>query len=95
MDGPFFGSWSAAIIQGRKLFKGGNYCFITIFDASININLCFYCSKTLELATIVFILHKNFLFLGNMLYIYFNESIDAICLVKSNMILELKEKLNC
>ena len=29
------------------------------------------------------------------LKIYFNESLDAICLVKSNMILELKEKLNC
>ena len=45
------------------------------------------------LATIVFVLHKNFLFLGNMLQKkYLNESNDAICLVKSNMISELKEK---
>ena len=46
------------------------------------------------LATIVFILHKNFLFLGKYalkICIYFNES-NAICLVKSNMISELKEK---
>ena len=26
----FFGSWSAASIQGRKLFKGGNCCFFDL-----------------------------------------------------------------
>ena len=26
----FFESWSAATIQGRKLFKGGNYCFLAV-----------------------------------------------------------------
>ena len=26
----FFGSWSAETIQGRKLFKGGNYCFLAV-----------------------------------------------------------------
>ena len=30
----FFGSWSAASIQGRKLFKGGNYCFLTFWVRS-------------------------------------------------------------
>jgi hypothetical protein len=28
----FFGSWSAASIQGRKIFKGGNYCFLNLIS---------------------------------------------------------------
>ena len=42
-------------VQVRKLFKGGKYCFMVIFDTltysgiiSINFNWCFYNSKTLK-----------------------------------------------
>ena len=44
------------------------------------------------LATIVFFHHKSFLFQNNLLSKDFFDSNDAICLAKSNIILELKEK---
>ena len=83
----------------RQLFKGGNYSkeetivlsqflmpqsiSIYVFIAQKHWNwqqLCLFSTKTSYFLVISF---KN---------IYFNESNDAISLVKSNMISELKEK---
>ena len=97
----FFGSWSAAIIQGRKLFKGGNYCFMTNFDTLTllrkdfdQLHFKFYYSQTQKFCQqLCFFFTKTSYFLAICFKkIYFLDSSDTIFLAKSNIISELKEK---
>ena len=65
----FFGSLSEETIQGRKLFKGGKYCFMVIFETlTLLINyfnklqLMFLLLKNIEiLAKIVLFSQKKLL----------------------------------
>ena len=102
----FRGNYSFLEVGVRQLFKGGNYSkeetivlwqFLTLWHCSerisIDFNLCFHYSQTLKswqqlcffstkTSYLLVICFKNILL----------DSNDAICLAKSNIILELKEK---